>query len=79
MPAVILTSVVQDQISYGSRASALQFDLFRTNNTLIFFSEFKGKLTHMDSGKISVETEFLYVISEWNNKHDKKISALVAW
>jgi len=57
--AVILTSVVQDQVSYDSRAPELHFDLFYTYNTFLFFSKFKGKVTHMDGGKVSFETEFL--------------------
>lgn len=48
---VILTSVVKNQISYGSRAPELHLDPFCADNTLIFFSKFKGKLTHRDSGK----------------------------
>lgn len=70
--ALILTSVVQNQISSGSRAPELHFDPFYTNNTLLFFRKFKGKLTHMDSGKMSFETEFLYTTAEWDNKLDKK-------
>lgn len=53
----------------GSNLFCLQSTI-SYNKTLIFFNKFKGKLSHRDSGKMSFETEFLYVIAEWNNKHD---------